>query len=373
MRAYDLIELYHGPVVPLLSKSIRSQFVSGKGKVFYGGDFSNIEGRINGWFSGESWKLDAFRDYDAGVGPDLYKVMASRCMGKSVETISKVERHNLGKYPELACGYQGSVGAWLRFDPKPDIVTKVIFDQFCNTDSWAKASSQFDRSRNRLGLTPDQWISIKIVINSWREANSRIVQSWWDLQDSAIMAVDAPGTLVPVLDNKVAYMVSDGFLWCRLPSGKLLAYARPRLVDMKEEYVVDEEGEAIPVDELLPDELAAKLASGSKIETGRTRTQVAFEGKNQKTGHWGRQYLYGGLQCNNVVQGTARELLRFAMHNVEAAGYPIVLHVHDEVVCEADENFGDVKEFERIMSIVPSWLDGLPLSAKAWVDKRYVK
>jgi hypothetical protein len=387
VSAHDLLELTYGPVVPLLSKALRAQFIAGEGKVFYGGDFSNIEGRINAWFAGESWKLEAFRDYDRGMGADLYKLMAARCMGKSVETITKIERHNLGKYPELACGYQGSVGAWLRFDPNPVIVTRVVKEQFEHTDAWRKASEQFDHARGHLGLTPDQWIAIKVVINSWREANSKIVQSWWDVQDAAIAAVDTPETVVPVLDGKLAYMVSEGFLWCKLPSGKLLAYAKPRLVEMKEEFVIDEEGEAIPVDELLPDELAAKVAAGAKIETRRVRTQVAYEGKNQKTGHWGRQYLYGGLQTNNYTQGTARELLRFAMHNIEqdedacaealviakGQGYPIVLHVHDEAVSEVDEGFGSVAEYQALMSILPPWLDGLPLAAKAWTDRRYVK
>ena len=81
------------------------------------------------------------------------------------------------------------------------------------------------------------------------------MQSWWELQDAALAAVDAPGYVAPALNGKVAYMVSDGFLWCKLPSGKLLDYAQPRFVEMREEFVVDEEGEAIPLDELLPHEL----------------------------------------------------------------------------------------------------------------------
>jgi DNA polymerase bacteriophage-type len=372
-KHHDLIELTHGPVVPILSKALRAQFVAGEGKVFYGGDFSNIEGRINAWFANEKWKLDAFRAYDRGIGPDLYKLMASTCLGLSVGSITKIQRHNFGKYPELACGYQGSVGAWLRFDPTPTIVTRVVGERFVGTDAWKKAVEQYDHARHHQNLAPDSWIAIKVVINSWREANSRIVQSWWDLQDAAITAVDMPGTVVPVLGDKVAYMMSDGFLWCKLPSGKLLAYAKPHLKEVKEEWLVDEEGDTIAIADLDEEEIAAKVTAGAKIETGRTRTQVCFFGKNQKTGKWGNQYLYGGLQTNNVVQGTARELLRFAMHNVENAGYPIVLHVHDELVSEVDEGFGSVAEYQALMSILPPWLDGLPLAAKAWTDHRYVK
>jgi DNA polymerase len=88
---------------------------------------------------------------------------------------------------------------------------------------------------------------------------------------------------------------------------------------------------------------------------------------------WGRQALYGGLLCNNDVQGTARELLRFAMGNVEDAGYPVVLHVHDELVSEVSQAFGHVDHYQDLMSILPSWLSGLPLAAKAWTESRYVK
>ena len=373
MSAHDLIELTYGPITPILSKALRSQFIAEKGKVLFGGDFTGIEARINAWFSEEEWKLNAIRQFDLGLGPDLYKLMASKSLGISVENVTKLQRQNVGKEPELACGYQGSVGAWLRFDPQPTTVTRVIKEQFSSTEAWAKASDQYDRSKNHLGLEPDQWIAIKVVINSWRESNSRIVQSWWDLQDAALEAMQSEGTVVSVLGDKIKYLSSEGFLWCQLPSGKLLAYSRPRLVERRQDWIIDADGEVFSADELLADEIEAKLAAGAKIEEGSTRTQVAFEGKNQKTGVWGRQYLYGGLQTNNIVQGTARELLRFAMLNVENAGYPITLHIHDEIVCEAEEKMGAIQEFEELMSMLPPWLLGLPLSAKAWSAKRYTK
>ena len=372
-RVHDLIELTYGPVVPLLSKALRAQFVALPGKRFFGADFSNIEGRINAWFAGEEWKLQAFREYDAGRGPDLYKVMASRVTGQPVGDITKPQRQTLGKTPELACGYGGSIGAWLRFDPTPVTVARVIREQFEHTDPWRKAESQYDQARHHHGLPPDQWIAVKVVINGWREANSRIVQSWWALGDAAIEAVAAAGTVVPVLDGKVQYLSSDGFLWCRLPSGKLLAYAKPRLVETREDWLVDGEGESFPAEEFTADELAARIAAGATLETGRSRTQVQYEGKDPKTGLWGRQRLYGGLQCNNIVQSTARELLRFALLNIERARYPVVLHVHDEVVSEVAQAFGDLTEYESLMSTLPPWLEGLPLAVKAWTDTRYVK
>jgi DNA polymerase len=370
-QAHDLIELSYGPVMALLSKAVRAQFVARRGKKFYGADFSNIEGRINAWFAGEQWKLDYFRDYDLGRVADIYVMAYSRAFGEEPGAVNKAKR-KLGKYQELSGGYQGSVGAWLRFDPHPDIVVKVTKDHFSGSDAWEKAAKQYDRERYHHDLTPDQWIAIKVNSNLWRESNRKITASWWEVQDAAMMAVESPGTKVTALDNKIAYMVDSGFLWCSLPSGKLLAYARPRLVEMKEEWIVGADGDSISINELEEAEVAARLAAGAKIEKGRTRTQVAFDGK-RKSGSWGTCYLYGGLQCNNYTQATARELLRFAMHNIETAGYPIVLHVHDETVSEVDETFGSVEEYRALMSIVPPWLPGFPLAAKAWTDTRYVK
>jgi len=371
MNHHDLIELCYGPVTPILAKALRSQIIAEKGNILYGGDFANIEGRLNAWFSGEIWKLDAFNAFDGGRGEDLYCVAYARSFGCAVQDVARNQRQ-IGKTQELACGYQGSIGAWLRFDPQPTIVTRVIKEQFFNTDSWAKASAQYDQARNHLGLEPDQWIAIKIVINSWRESNPRITQGWWDLQDAAIEAVGAPGAVVDVLGGKVRYLSAEGFLWCRLPSGKLLAYARPRLVERRDDYLIDAEGNVFPAEEFDADETKDRLDQGAKLEKGRVRTLVAFEGRNQKTRVWGTQYLYGGLQTNNIVQGTARELLRFAMHNIEPR-YPIVLHVHDELVSEVDEAFGSVPEYQTLMSVLPPWLTNLPLSAKAWSAKRYIK
>ena len=278
---------------------------------------------------------------------------------------------------ELSAGYQGSVGAYknmaANYYIKPEDIARTVVAQSYGNDQWLKAAEQHDRANNYYGLAPEQWISIKLIVNGWRDSHPRITQSWWDRQDAAIEAVDAPGSIVRVLDGKVQYLCSEGFLWCRGPSGKLIAYAKPRLIETREEWLVDADGETYPADEFTADEIEQRVAAGAKIESGRTRVQVCFDGKNQKTGAWGRQYLYGGLQCNNDVQMTARELLRCAMENVELFGYPVVLHVHDELVAEVDEAFGSVEDFESLMSILPDWIEGLPLVAKAGMDRRYVK
>lgn len=368
--AHDLIELNCGPVVPIMSKAPRAVLVAGPGKKYVSGDFSNVEGRVNAWFAGESWKLDAFRAYDAGTGPDLYKLAVARSLNIPVETVTKIQRQLLGKPQELACGFQGAVGAFLRFVIDISAVTRAVMDSAFGSAPWQKAEKQYETNSARYGLSRDQWLALRTLTNMFRDANPCITQSWWDLQDAAIEAVDATGSIVPVLNGKIKYMSAEGFLWCQLPSGKLLAYCKPRLVQMTDEYLVDAEGEIYPVDEFLPDEIEAK---GLTLKSGKTRTQVCFDGQNQKTKAWGWQFMYGGLQCNNIVQGTARELLREAMPRVEAAGYPIVLHIHDELISEVAQEFGSPKEYESLMSVLPPWAEGLPLVASAWEDVRYVK
>ena len=95
--------------------------------------------------------------------------------------------------------------------------------------------------------------------------------------------------------------------------------------------------------------------------------------KRAKTKKWQKNALYGGLQCENVVQAIARDILAEGMFRLEDAGYPLVLTVHDENICEVPDGFGSPDELAELMSIVPTWAEGLPVAVSAWEDKRYVK
>lgn len=304
------LETLTGDVMGTLSKCLRATIVAAEGKMFVGGDFSNIEGRLNAWIAGEAWKLQAFREYDAGVGPDLYKLAFSKSFNVAIDKVSKADRQ-IGKVMELALGYQGGAGAFITMGANYGV-----------------------------RVTEERANELK---TAWRGANPKITQSWWDLQDAAIAAVGTPGEKIEILDGKVVFLCQNGFLFCRLPSKRVISFAAPRL----------------------------KLVEGLN---GQTRYQVEYDGLDSQTKKWGPQRLYGGILCNNVVQGTARDVMAEAMLRAERMGYDVVLTVHDELLCEIGQTSEpQADRFADLMSVLPDWADGLPLAAAAWEDTRYVK
>jgi DNA polymerase bacteriophage-type len=96
-------------------------------------------------------------------------------------------------------------------------------------------------------------------------------------------------------------------------------------------------------------------------------------GVDSFTKQWQEQFAHGGVLLENIVQGTARDILADAIVRVEQSGYPVVLHVHDEIVTEPKSNFGSIGEFSKIMSVVPAWAEGLPIAAAGWEGERYRK
>ena len=177
----------------------------------------------------------------------------------------------------------------------------------------------------------------KRIVDSWRESRPRTVQFWHELEHACRIAISSPGKKVAYRD--VQFIVHRGMLLLRLPSGRCLRYARPRFE---------------------PKEMA----------WGELKSVVAFDGVNSTTKKWGTQYLYGGLLAENVTQATARDILVNGIFHTEAAGYPTVLHVHDELVAEVLEKFGSVEEFENLMCALPDWAEGLPLKAEGWRGQR---
>jgi DNA polymerase len=360
-EVYDRTALCYGhlDVLDLLSKMLRAMIIARKGKKLVDGDFSNIEGRVNAWLAGEQWKLDAFELFDMGIGPDLYKLAYARSFGVDVESVGKGQKRQIGKVSELALGFQGGVGSYIsmgaNYGVNPFDLSAPV-RQACGPEQWRATEAQYEAEKKAgrsYGLFPREWTALKILVENWRAAHPSIVQSWWDYQDAAIDAVAAPGTVTYCAGNRVQYYSDRRYLWCILPSGRMLCYAEPELVQTERVYFDKVTGE----------------------RKTRMNNVVYFQGVDSKTHQWSRQNLYGGNQCNNVVQATAADLLIDAMFNLEAAGFPVILTVHDEILAEPDEDRDDLNAdyFAEVMSQLPSWATGLPVAVSAWEDKRYVK
>lgn len=342
-------------ILKKLSQAIRSMLMAADGYKFVSGDFSNIEGRVNSWMAGDKGKLDAFRAYDNGTGHDLYKLAYARAFGVNVETIGKGRERQIGKVMELALGFQGGVNAFVGMGANYGLVAGDLVQPILDavTDlQWDTTCARYEHARDKGEFTEQEWSALTIIKDNWRKANPAVVQSWYDYQDAAVAAVSEPGTVFRAGSTPVQYYSDQRILWAVLPSGRMIAYAEPH-IKTSTRTVRKQDG-----------------TTYNKIQH-----TVHFSGRDGKTGRWGDQSLYGGLQCENVVQGAARDAMVAAMFALEAAGYPMVLHVHDEIVTEVLETRTDLNaiEFARIMSDLPAWADGLPVSVGAWEDKRYVK
>lgn len=299
----DIVRMLYGNPMEAVSSCLRAMMIAADGHDLMACDFANIEGRVLAWMAGETWKLDAFRAYDAGTGPDLYKVAYARAYGGAAAGVTKPQRQ-VGKVMELACGYQGWVGAFQTF-------AKLYGVKFSDQEAAANAGA-------------------------WREAHPKVVRLWRDLNDATLRAVARPG--VKFEAGPVAYLMANDFLWCRLPSGGTLAYCRPTIE-----------------------------------KNDRGEDAVHFWGTNSRTRKWEKQSGYGGLWCENVDQAISRDLLAGAMVRLEAAGYPLVLTVHDELVAEMPHGRGSVAEMEQIAAELPPWAAGLPVTAAGWRSRRYQK
>ncbi len=182
-----------------------------------------------------------------------------------------------------------------------------------------------------MGLTEDE---LPPLVAAWRKANPHITQFWWDVDAAAVKAVtEKQRTKV----GKIIFEYKSGILFITLPSGRKLSYVKPRMA-------VNRFG----------------------------RDGLTYEGisENKK---WSRIETYGPKLVENIVQGTARDLLAEAMLRVEKKGYPIVMHCHDEIIAEVPEDSGSVDEMCGIMAVQPEWAEGLPLRADGYQCSFYQK
>lgn len=365
-----ILEICYEDVSVPLSSAIRSVIVPAAGNRLCVADFSNVEGRVLAWLAGEEWKLEAFREFDTlqtkdggwalpyrdgwfqewavnekgdfiHKGHDLYKLTYARTFGIKPEEVTKDQRQ-MGKVLELALGYQGGPGAFatfaMNFGMDLDELAKTT-EATIEESYWIESMGMLKWAKEKKlikGMSQKAWVACNAIKSAWRKANSEIESFWYALAKACQSAIKAKG--VAFSAGRIVCKVSGNYLLMRLPSGRYLVYPAPLL---------PEEGEMC---------------------------DFSFMGVNQYTKKWERIPTYSGKLAENAVQGAACDLLLEAGPRLEAAGYHIVMSVHDEYITEIkDDNTRNHREMEKIMSDLPDWADGLPLVAAGFEAARYRK
>ena len=322
----DYINIFHGSPTSIMSDCLRAMLCAAPGKKLITVDFSQIEARVLAWLAGEEKTLQIFRGHGK-----IYEHAASGIYNVPLEKVTKDQRL-VGKVSILALGYQGGVGAF---------------------QSMAK---------NYFIKVPDkQADKIKVA---WRLANPNIVQYWRDLNTAAIAAVQTPGqkTVAGSPGRQVTFLKRGSFLFCRLPSGRAICYPYPQMKMTK----------------LVYNHVAEKYEKfNSKKEypshTYEIYDKYSLSYKGVENFNWITKIAYGGLICENICQAVARDLLAEGLMRWEAAGYKVVMHVHDELVAEVNKNFGSLEDACDLLCEVPAWAENLPIVAEGWVGQRYRK
>lgn len=334
-----LASVLYTDVTALVSNCLRAAICARPGHKLVVADLSNIEGRVLAWLAGEGWKLEAFRAYDAGKGPDLYKVAYGRAFGIAPEDVSKKQRQ-IGKVMELAMGYQGGVGAFSTFARGYGVDLSEMarhVRESCAPADWLSASQAFARLGGSSDLGAEEWAACEVIKRLWRRAHPAITGFWADV-DSAVKQVLA-GLTPYASAGRVSFRRCGTYLVATLPSGRPVCYPAARLP-----------GEA---------------SGGCAFE---------YYGQIQATRRWSYIRTYAGKIVENLTQACARDVLASSLPAAEAAGYKTVLSVHDELITEVpDDPRFSAAGLAAIMSSVPSWAEGLPLSAAGFAAYRYKK
>ena len=291
---FDAVEMLYEDVPDTLSQLIRTAFVPRSGAKFIIADFSAIEARVIAWLAGEKWRQEVF-----AAGKDIYCASASQMFKVPVEKHG-VNGHlrQKGKIAELALGYGGSVGA-------------------------LKAMGAIE-----MGLTEDE---LPPLVDAWRQSNPNITKLWWDVDRAATEAVRYKRKSET---HGIHFDYRSGMLFITLPSGRHLAYVKPRIGENK---------------------------FGGDC--------ITYEGVGG-TKKWERLESYGPKFVENIVQATSRDILCYAMQTLRNCS--VVMHIHDELVIEADPRMSLPAVCEQ-MGRTPPWAKGLLLRADGYECEFYQK
>lgn len=326
--------------------------MAGPGKTLISGDYVNVEARVTAWLAGASEKLEQFRLQDSGEGAEVYRLAASRIYNIPVEDVTSKQRQT-GKTAELALGFGGGVDALARMARNYHIDMAEIWEALWSVAAPEEREQAAERHADVVAKGNNDWLPRKawqacwLTVRAWRRANKPIVDMWSEFHSAAWHTIEEKGKDFPV--GKVSFRRDSGFLWLTLPSGRKLAYPTPAVENLEVPW-------------------SDKRLAAVDREHKDMLTVLAFE-----KGKAMRYPFYPGLTFQHAVQAIARDLLANGMNRVEAAGYPVVMSIHDEVICEIPNETGDVGQFTDLLSGLPAWAEGIPLLADGWSGYRYRK
>ncbi len=291
---YEMLSMLYDSIPGVLSELIRTAFIPRPGYKFIVSDFSAIEARVLSYLAGEKWRADVFHN-----GRDIYCESASRMFGVPVEKHGQnAHLRQKGKIAELALGYGGSVGA-------------------------LKAMGALD-----MGLTDDE---LQPLVTMWRESNPNIVAYWWAVDAAVKTAIEMR---IPQKVGCVHFEMHSGMLFIMLPSGRRLAYVKPRI--------------------------------GENKFGGQSVTYMGIDAQKK----WSRIESYGPKFVENIVQAVSRDILAYAMRALSHCF--ICGHVHDELIIECDPRVSLDAVCEQ-MGRTPPWLPGIELRADGYECAFYQK
>ena len=291
---YEMLSLLYDSVPEVLAQLVRTAFIPRPGYKFIVSDFSAIEARVLSHLAGEKWRAEVFR-----TGGDIYCASASQMFHVPVEKHG-VNGHlrQKGKIAELALGYGGSVGA-------------------------LKAMGALD-----MGLAEDE---LQPLVSMWRTSNPHIVAYWWQVDEAVKTAIKQR---IPTKVGGIKFEMRSGMLFITLPSGRKLAYVKPRI--------------------------------GENKFGGESVTYMGIDAQKK----WSRIESYGPKFVENIVQAVSRDILAYAMRTLSYC--QIVGHVHDELIIECSTDVSLEAICEQ-MGRTPPWIPGLLLRADGYECPFYKK
>ena len=360
----------YGDIMKLLSHALRGAIISPPDRDLMVADYSAIEARCVLWLAGAEEALEVFIR-----GEDIYCDMATGIYGyKVMKAIHKMERQ-FGKQAILGLGYGMGFLTFLLtcrkykiYFTRKDVIRIMGKDRLAKYEGWVKKYLLLDQpvagpgnktkdsagkmqaanahcrlrdAREDPKKITHELALMKFVVDTYRSRYGEVKKMWYAQEAAAIKAVQNIGTLVKC--DKIGWLVENDFLYCILPSTRRLSYRSPEI----------------------------KLV---KTNWGEDKPALRYMSVNGVTRKWERTATYGGKLVENITQAVARDIMANAMMLADEGDiYDTVMSVHDELVCEVDENKGSLKEFEALMSAIPIWAHGCPITAEAERYKRYRK